>query len=85
MQKTEEAARKIKVKETAGNDLTAGQAAALLANEKASDKLQEELEDLEDTMQVSLRDSEAGRCAPPRGSRIDREIPNIQDYFPGLS
>ena len=64
MQKTEEASRKIKVKESAGNDLTAGQAAALLSNEKASDKIQAELEDLEDTMQISLRDSEAGRCAP---------------------
>lgn len=62
MQKTEEAARKIKVKESAGNDLTSGQAAALLGNEKAVDKIQEELEELEDTMQDSLRDSEAGRC-----------------------
>lgn len=62
LQKTEEATRKIKVKETAGNDLSAGQAAALLANEKAADKIQEELEELEETMQNSLRDSEAGRC-----------------------
>jgi hypothetical protein len=63
VQKTEEATRKIKVKETADNDLTAGQAAALLANERAVDKIREELEELEDTMQTSLRDSEAGRRA----------------------
>lgn len=69
VQRAEEATKKIKNKETADNDLTSGQAAALLANEKAVDKLQQELEELEETMQESLRDSEAGRQA----SKLSKE------------
>ena len=62
-QKTQDAAKKLRSREGPDQDLTPGQAAALLNNEKAIDRLQQELDDLEETMQESLRDSFHGRQA----------------------
>lgn len=63
LQKTQDSAIKLRSRERPDQDLTPGQAAALLNTEKAIDRLQQELDDLEETMQESMRDSIHGRQA----------------------
>ncbi|CAL8465521.1 g5057 [Coccomyxa elongata] len=63
---------KIKAKQTAMEELTAGQAAVLVRNEQDIDRTTEELEDLEETLNESIADSlrgakqKAGGADPPK-------------------
>jgi peptidoglycan hydrolase CwlO-like protein len=54
VQRMQEDSRRIRAKEADGNELTSGQAAALLNNEKGVDKLREEVEELEEVMQARI-------------------------------
>lgn len=89
MQRTQEAADRLRRHEQADHDLTSGQAAALLNNEKAIDRLQVEIDDLEDTMQESLRDSLHGREAQLKGRQrqkrhrksVDSESDGDDEFF----
>ena len=83
VQKTQEAANKIGCREGPDQHLTPGQAAALLNSEKAIDRLQNEIDDLEETMQESLRDSQHGRDAQlqarQRKKRSNRQTETYSD------
>eukprot|EP00892_Ulva_mutabilis_P010959 jgi/Ulvmu1/8235/UM041_0045.1 len=89
VQRTQDAVKKLRRREGPDQDLTPGQAAALFENEKAIDRLQQELDDLEESMQESLRDSTRGRQAQDKSQknkkqarrRADRDSDGDDTFF----
>ena len=55
----QEDSRRIRAKDSDGNELTPGQAAALLNNEKGADKLRDEVQELQETLQVRIQKMES--------------------------